>query len=1042
VVASKGKSTIDVEVDTSALNALVELAEKYRATLEASNALLREQIGITKQVGSAQERLNKTATDGRRSTREHRKREQVEDDLFPEGKRYRASGKFTSRPIWSSGRDNTGSGQFSATGAKPPLSGSLSDMDRLRWGPSRGSTGSGQFTGGWAKPPKSGSLSDLDRLPWGPGKDSTGSGQFKATFEKFAKGNDKWNESFYQMFSTGRIGQNLVRNMFSGNLLKMLGIGGIAAAAGYAVSEGAAAGAQQRRQALGIGGDIGRMKSAQVELARFGPVDPGLEAANRAKRSVGDERSAYTFMGFTQKEIETLDPATMYAQLMVRAQQKLKSYTPQTMGNIFEGQKLGSILPGGISQATTLVGMSSQETKQAAEAVEANAKWLETTKEQQIALTNLNTTLSLASSEIQTHFINKLADIAPAIDHMIQNSMDKIHAPPGTAVKTGWEDTTIGKFVNTINNWGLRLGKGLGTVPQDLVIPDTSGNPSAPAATVNPRARASGSTKASPGARTLRSPKNNPPLESEIYGSGAVDEGGGGVTGGVSRISIFSPKIAKLNKDVTDTSKSLAEFNEQLLKGSRIMVGGSGQYLASKFGGAGSGSGSTAMPTGGTGVNIGGGGGFGTGGAAGVYHSGGIGAAGEPTEVSRTGGVVSGVTNVAKGNLAKNQQEMYSAAIAEGLSPTAARALVANSSGESLKNPADVHHDPSRRNPNQMAHGIASWDDERSARIMKQFGKMPQDMSVAEQTKAMIWEQKNFYPKTWQALSGGGSAEEMTGTLVSDFERPGNVGQATSQRLGYLKGFHPGQITSDGKGGGGGAGATGGAPEANFGIKDSDDVLDHLKSARNKGLITNDQCVSLATASVGIKLGSGQKGAWTSSWRKGESVAEGNLVKGTPIATFAGLHGEQNQDIYAGGTGGRAGVGLDHAAVFESYIRNKQGKITGMNVADQWAKSGGIRNQHPYMFGGGHGELDAANYSAIKTAGGEYLGGANNPLTQRDAARQTSTRSASRSGPHPHIGDMAQYNQDKGIKLHINNPAGADVIAQNAMLGSAQGNYG
>jgi Phage tail lysozyme len=1037
VVASKGKSTIDVEVDTSALNALVELAEKYRATLEASNALLREQIGITKQVGSAQEKLNKTATDGRRSTREHRKREQVEDDLFPEGKRYRASGKFTSRPTWSSGRDNTGSGQFSATGAKPPLSGSLSDMDRLRWGPSRGSTGSGQFTGGWAKPPKSGSLSDLDRLPWGPGKDSTGSGQFKATFEKFAKGNDKWNESFYQMFSTGRIGQNLVRNMFSGNLLKMLGIGGIAAAAGYAVSEGAAVGAQQRRQALGIGGDIGKMKSAQVELARFGPVDPGLEAARRAKTGIGPEFSAYLQMGFSPDQLKKMDPSDLYAQMLLKAQQFAKANIGNpAMANIAEAKGLPGVLGGGMQTLNVLQGTSTEEAQNAAAAIQANAKYLSSTDEQLQALTKLTTTLNLASSEIQTHFINKLADIAPAIENMIQNSMDKIHSPPGTAVKTGWEDTTIGKFVNTLNAWGLNLGKALGTVPKDLVVPDPSGTK-----TPSPTGTApNGKLKRVKGGAYVHTPVNNPPLESSIIGSGAVEEGDSNVLGGATRVSIFSPKIAKLNKDVTDTSKSLAEFNEQLLKGSRIMVGGSGQYLASKFGGTGSGS--TAMPTGGAGVNIGGGGGFGTGGAAGVYHSGGIGAAGEPTEVSRTGGVVSGVTNVAKGNLAKNQQEMYSAAIAEGLSPTAARALVANSSGESLKNPADVHHDPSRRNPNQMAHGIASWDDERSARIMKQFGKMPQDMSVAEQTKAMIWEQKNFYPKTWQALSGGGSAEEMTGTLVSDFERPGNVGQATSQRLGYLKGFHPDQITSDGKGGGGGAGATGGAPEANFGIKDSDDVLDHLKSARNKGLITNDQCVSLATASVGIKLGSGQKGAWTSSWRKGESVAEGNLVKGTPIATFAGLHGEQNQNIYAGGTGGRAGVGLDHAAVFESYIRNKQGKITGMNVADQWAKSGGIRNQHPYMFGGGPGELDAANYSAIKTAGGEYLGGANNPLTQRDAARQSSTRSASRSGPHPHIGDMAQYNQDKGIKLHINNPAGADVIAQNAMLGSAQGNYG
>ena len=76
--------------------------------------------------------------------------------------------------------------------------------------------------------------------------------------------------------------------------------------------------------------------------------------------------------------------------------------------------------------------------------------------------------------------------------------------------------------------------------------------------------------------------------------------------------------------------------------------------------------------------------------------------------------------------------------------------------------------------------------------------------------------------------------------------------------------------------------------------------------------------------------------------------------------------------IYAGGTGGRMGVGLDHAAVFESYIKDRNGKIIGMNVADQWKGSGGIHDQHPYYFGGGKGERDAANYSAIDVEGGGH----------------------------------------------------------------------
>ena len=130
--------------------------------------------------------------------------------------------------------------------------------------------------------------------------------------------------------------------------------------------------------------------------------------------------------------------------------------------------------------------------------------------------------------------------------------------------------------------------------------------------------------------------------------------------------------------------------------------------------------------------------------------------------------------------------------------------------------------------------------------------------------------------------------------LQEQFRREGRKGSHTATREQILAGIQIARgkavPASDGK-----STTSSGAPEANFGIKDNEDVLDHLKSARDKGIITNEQCVSLATASVGIKLGSKEAGAWTGQWRKGESAAEGGLVKGTPIATFAGLHGEQNQ---------------------------------------------------------------------------------------------------------------------------------------------------
>jgi hypothetical protein len=199
---------------------------------------------------------------------------------------------------------------------------------------------------------------------------------------------------------------------------------------------------------------------------------------------------------------------------------------------------------------------------------------------------------------------------------------------------------------------------------------------------------------------------------------------------------------------------------------------------------------------------------------------------------------------------------------------------------------------------------------------------------------------------------------------------------------------------------------------------------------RDKGLITNEQCVSLATASVGIKLGSKDKSPWTGDWRRGEGAEVGGLVPGTPIATFLDRQGRVGNTYAIGGNGGQPGAGLDHAAVFENYIRDN-GKIVGMEVMEQYARSHGMHSRD-YMFGQGSGERNASNYSAIDVAGGGHLGGANNPLSRRDVA----------GAPKPHIGDMSQYHFDRGIKMNINNAAGADVVAQTAMLGSAQGNFG
>ena len=100
--------------------------------------------------------------------------------------------------------------------------------------------------------------------------------------------------------------------------------------------------------------------------------------------------------------------------------------------------------------------------------------------------------------------------------------------------------------------------------------------------------------------------------------------------------------------------------------------------------------------------------------------------------------------------------------------------------GEGLSVPHDYHQDGPH-----MAQGIVQWDPTRAAKIKEQFGKEPRFMSVAEQTKAAIWEIRNnsrFSP-TKRALEGG-DAGNMIDKLVRNYESPSNPGLHVQERIG------------------------------------------------------------------------------------------------------------------------------------------------------------------------------------------------------------------------------------------------------------------
>lgn len=137
----------------------------------------------------------------------------------------------------------------------------------------------------------------------------------------------------------------------------------------------------------------------------------------------------------------------------------------------------------------------------------------------------------------------------------------------------------------------------------------------------------------------------------------------------------------------------------------------------------------------------------------------------------------------ARSRLQRNQLEAYQAARADGLRDVAATALVANMTGESLAHPDDYHWDVSH-----YAQGIVQWDPTRSEAIKNQFGKYPMYMTVAEQTKAAIWEiQTNtrFAPSK-RALTSGQTAKEIIDVLVRNYEVPAHPDTQVNIRIGYL----------------------------------------------------------------------------------------------------------------------------------------------------------------------------------------------------------------------------------------------------------------
>ncbi|MCX7898476.1 MAG: hypothetical protein N2444_00035 [Methylocystis sp.] len=167
---------------------------------------------------------------------------------------------------------------------------------------------------------------------------------------------------------------------------------------------------------------------------------------------------------------------------------------------------------------------------------------------------------------------------------------------------------------------------------------------------------------------------------------------------------------------------------------------------------------------------------------------------------------------------------------------------------------------------------------------------------------------------------------------------------------------------------------------------------DHASLARRiqqvRPDLESEQCVALAKAMVGSRES-------VRTWRPGPGAMSGALVPGTPIATFLDRSGRPSSRYDGGGTGA-PGNHTTHAAVFESYARDRGGRIVGINVWEQFKGSHGQRRKT--YFAQGFGTNNAANYRAILDNSGRPLGGRRNPMSRVSAGAQNHVEVDDQSG--------------------------------------------
>ena len=901
--------------------------------------------------------------------------------------------------------------------------------------------------------------------------------------------------------------------------------------------------ARRSRQARAYGQAYGAFEASQYSIGPYRDVNAGMAATRMARDPTSQQRIAMMQLGLNpQAEFGKTGPAQLAGQnvALKNLMDKFKDFG-QFLA-YFNNTALKDMF--NLDDVYRIQGADKKKLEQAVKESAENEKMLYIDKQTTEIYTDLNKHLGLFGQVVETVTTKQLAGLASFIDSFlvtgikgindfsaaletIEGTLKIINLLTGRGPTKPGEESTWSKITGGISKGFDKLWGGIAP-PTGLEAPEAPGTPGAGPNKPYPMHKEDfpdvpAPTPAAPHAEAGKSGWRK--LFGFQTGAYSVPETGPAMLHQDELVMPAKEASAfrnMLNSTTTEGGKDFGEFNRELMKSSDIFVDlnkqmkpladnmsalnmelTSGRYLAERYGGGGGeggggggGGGATTGPVAFKDMVDGGGAPLAPGGGGGIFPS----VTGEKaTPLMQEAGKGFGGRDPRPGATAKQNAAIVADVFRKaGASEEGIAGMMANIQSESAFKGGATEAGGTGVGLWQFSGTSANSEKGRFLAAMKEQGKDWRDPKA--QAEYQIENLQKNYPNVWKEMQTHAAAGQQAADYLLGYERPKGTriiggkpvatgSYALQRQQEYLGGV---PSVSSYTGGDGGGIITGGGKAPSFvGSASSQGGAtghwaDDLKKMKDNHLLTNDQCVSLASAAVGIKSGSMREGGHVSEWRPGEDVMTGDIKPGTPISTFLDREGKQSSR-YAGGGIGTMGARLDHAAEFLKYLTDEKGKRTGMEVLEQFKGSaphirdyynnpivtGDYRDKN-VRYNPGFGENTAANYRAIKTASGEYLGGTANAMARQDEMTKVAAaygpktkdqmmKDAAAYGPQnrpqmqasaqpgrvdpygrdptPHLGDMSQFHKDASPVVTIFNKSGSNVNLQTASIGSAQGNF-